>query len=521
MADNKPKHRKLASIGNYQLLSLRLGEGSFSKVELANHVVLHKKVALKVIRIREIEDPYVKNNLHREAAVMAKLNHPNVVRLHEVCNHSEFFCLAMDFYSGGTICELVCQSESGKLDELVAKIYFKQMMDGLNHIHSRGVIHRDIKLENIFLNHDKSVAVIGDFGLSNFWTPSANLKTRCGSAEYAAPELLDRKQNYTPAIDIWSSGVVLFAMLTGQLPFNAEESCNKVTKLYEQIRNGLSEINFNLLNSVSIEAKKLLCNILTVDVSKRITMPQIKFHSWFADEDFSEDSSFPDLTLDMQMEVAKSVQTKLKLDQWNPTQVLAYVMSSKGRFGKTAGCFNLLAREAQRNLQESKAIVKPPMLKAAMFNSNQSLEKPVIDEASQGSSRMSQKVPKKFIVHQEDPREESRHPKSFWETGQGRAAVFALSQLRSEQVVAKEESSNPITLMPHPPPSTSQKRKEMVVRPFFKPEKMNQWRRSIRPVSGQQRFGRLKRVDTNPDDDVDVLDLYSRKPLGKIDPNVL
>merc|ERR1712227_584651 len=293
-------------------------------------------------------------------------------------------------------------------------------MDGLNHIHNRGIIHRDIKLENIFLNHDKSVAVIGDFGLSNFWIPGAQLKTRCGSAEYAAPELLDKKKSYTSAIDIWSSGVVLFAMLTGQLPFNAEETCNKVTQLYEQIKMGLSEANFNLLRSVSIEARKLLCNILAVDVSKRIIMQQIKFHSWFVDEEFSKDSGYPDLTLDMQMEVAKSVQTKLKLYQWNPTQILAYVMSSKGRFGKTAGCFNLLAREAQRNLQESKAIVKPPTIKAATLNRNQSLEEPVIDEASQGSSRMSHKVPKKFVVHQEDSREESRHPKSFWETGQGR-----------------------------------------------------------------------------------------------------
>ena len=519
MAANKPKHRKLASIGNYQLLSLRLGEGSFSKVELANHVVLHKKVAIKVIRIREIEDPYVKKNLHREAAVMAKLNHPNVVRLHEVCSHAEFFCLAMDFYSGGTLCELVCQSESGKLDELVAKIYFKQMMDGLNHIHNRGIIHRDIKLENIFLNHDKSVAVIGDFGLSNFWTPGAQLKTRCGSAEYAAPELLDKKKSYTPAIDIWSSGVVLFAMLTGQLPFNAEETCNKVTQLYEQIKMGLSEANFNLLRSVSIEARKLLCNILAVDVSKRIQMPQIKCHSWFSDEDFSEESGFQDLSLDMQMEVAKSVQTKLKLDQWNPTQILAYVMSSKGRFGKTAGCYNLLAIEAQRSLQESKAIVKPPTFKITEPSKILSSQKSGKDEATQSCSLRKQTSQKK-LVHQEKPREKPKEEphlaKSFWETGQGRAAVFALSQLRSEQVEAKEEFSDPIIAMP-PSLPTSQRR-DKVIRPFFMPKKM-EWRRSIRPVTGHQRLGRLKRVDTVPDDDVDVTN--PRKPLGKIDPNVV
>ena len=93
------RHRKLASIGNYQLMSLCLGEGSFSKVELAKHVILNTTVALKVIRIQEIQDPYVKKNLRREAAVMARLNHANVVRIFEVCSHHDFFCIVMDFLS--------------------------------------------------------------------------------------------------------------------------------------------------------------------------------------------------------------------------------------------------------------------------------------------------------------------------------------------------------------------------------------------------------------------------------------
>ena len=85
MASSKPKQRKLASVGNYQLMSLRLSEGSFSKVELANHTILNTKVALKVIRLKEIDDPYVIKNLKREALVMSKLSHPNIVQLHEVC----------------------------------------------------------------------------------------------------------------------------------------------------------------------------------------------------------------------------------------------------------------------------------------------------------------------------------------------------------------------------------------------------------------------------------------------------
>ena len=154
MSTQNNKQRRLAAIGNYQLMSLRLGEGSFSKVELVNHVILNKKLALKVIKVSEIKDPYVMKNLHRESAIMAKLDHPNVVKLYEVCSHAEFFCLAMDHYSGGNLCDLVCQSESSKIEEKRARIFYNQIMNGLQYIHRQGIIHRDIKLENIFLTQD-------------------------------------------------------------------------------------------------------------------------------------------------------------------------------------------------------------------------------------------------------------------------------------------------------------------------------------------------------------------------------
>merc|ERR1719394_578794 len=122
------------------------------------------------------------------------------------------------------------------------------------------------------------------------------------------------------------------------------------------------------MKSVSFQARSLLSNVLCVDVDMRFSVTQIKCHSWIHDVDLLDEPDFPSLSVDQQMEVARNVQAKLKLVQWKPEQILAYVMSAKGKFGKTAGCFNLLAREAQRNLQESKAIVKPPTFKAATLN---------------------------------------------------------------------------------------------------------------------------------------------------------
>ena len=370
----------------------------------------------------------------------------------------------------------------------------------MNHIHRQGIIHRDIKLENIFLSKDKSVAVIGDFGLSNFFTPASQLKTRCGSAEYAAPELLDKTKNYDKSIDIWSSGVVLFAMLTGQLPFNAEDNKNKVSVLFDQIRLGLTERHLNLLNSLSVELNSLLCQVLCVDVTKRLTVAQIMSHSWFNDVQCPAEDQVSDLNLEQQMEVAKLVQQKLKLSQWSPEQVLAYVMSARGKYGKTAGCYNLLARDLVANTNKLVPVIKP-----ATFGATVSVTKPSSVKASTVPNSITVKTAKvpatsgaepssgKMDVSQPetDKRSENeRSGQSFWQTGQGQAAVFALSQLKQAQS-SKKESPKPVDNK-----KLSSARQELVVKPFFKPDKLNHWRRSIKPAPGNKRLGRLKRVDT-------------------------
>ena len=172
-----------SSIGNYKLTPTTLGKGSFSKVVLANHVILNKQVALKVVTLHKIKDPYVSKNLKREPAIMANLSHPNIVSLHEVVSVGDFYCLVLDFYPGGNLCDMIGDQEGYKLEEEVARCLFKQILAGLGYLHSKSIIHRDIKLENILLDKTQTKAVIADFGLSNFWDANTRLKTRCGSAE--------------------------------------------------------------------------------------------------------------------------------------------------------------------------------------------------------------------------------------------------------------------------------------------------------------------------------------------------
>ena len=321
---------------------------------LARHIILNKQVAVKKMTLSSIKDSYVRKNLWREVSIMARLNHPNVVSLFEVCSFGDFFCLVMDLYPGGSLCDFVQDHPQGHLDEVQAKSFMKQLVSGLSYIHSKGIIHRDIKLDNVFLSQDKTVVSIGDFGLSNFWSPVSNLQTRCGSAEYAAPELFNKEESYDLAIDVWSLGVLLYTMLCGQFPFQVKGGHNDLKELINVIRNGLTEKHIKYLSHLSPECKLLLSQLLMVERSSRISLEEVNYHSWFfgVDELKKERASVVQLSLENQMMVAKKVKEKLKLNHLSEEKILSYVMSRKGRFGKTAGCFNLLAKEMIKKINE-------------------------------------------------------------------------------------------------------------------------------------------------------------------------
>ena len=122
MAGASVNQRRLAAIGNYQLSSVVLGKGSFSRVQMAYHVILNKKVALKVLTLSQIKDPYILRNLQREANIMSLLNHPRVVALYEVCSSKDFFCFALDYFPGGNLCDYVQTNPKGRISEKEARL---------------------------------------------------------------------------------------------------------------------------------------------------------------------------------------------------------------------------------------------------------------------------------------------------------------------------------------------------------------------------------------------------------------
>ena len=137
----------------------------------------------------------------------------------------------MEFVSGGELFDYIVKKQ--KLKEAEACKFFQQIICGVEYLHELGIVHRDLKPENLLLDHEKNIRLV-DFGLSNTYKQGEMLKTACGSPCYAAPEMINGLQYYGSRVDVWSCGVILFAMVAGYLPFEDKSTA----KLYQKILSG-------------------------------------------------------------------------------------------------------------------------------------------------------------------------------------------------------------------------------------------------------------------------------------------
>ena len=259
---------------DHYILDRTLGTGGFGKVKLAIHEYTGTKVAIKIINKKLIKSQKFSSKIQREIRLMKYFNHPNTIKLYQVLDTAQNIFVVMEYVPGGELFELV--NETGGFEPALARKYFRQIIDGVEYCHQNLVSHRDLKLENILIN-EKGLIKIADFGLSNFMKDGQFLKTSCGSLHYAAPEIV-LGLHYTGAeIDIWSCGVILFAMLTGSLPFEEEDKAVVV----EKITRG----QYVLPHMLSEDAKDLISKMLKVNPLERISILEIKRHPWFMSSD--------------------------------------------------------------------------------------------------------------------------------------------------------------------------------------------------------------------------------------------
>ena len=267
----------IRSIGDYQIIRT-IGSGSTGKVKLGVNLRTQKKVAIKIISKKYIHDPGKKSKetpasrkrrILREAAILNLVHHPNIVRLYDLYITEEYYCMVFEYVDGAQMLDFIINQ--GKMKESQAQKFFSQLLSAVSYCHENGIVHRDLKIENVLIDSEGNIKLV-DFGLSNFFDPNDKLRTFCGSLYFAAPELL-RGIYYTgPEIDIWSLGIILYVLVCGKVPFDDKS----LTALHEKIKSG----KFELSDKLTSKCQNLLQSMIEVDPKRRSRMDEILKHPW-------------------------------------------------------------------------------------------------------------------------------------------------------------------------------------------------------------------------------------------------
>ncbi|XP_068621729.1 serine/threonine-protein kinase par-1 [Battus philenor] len=275
MANNiKPNHKhfpidQLVCVGNYEL-EKTIGTGNFAVVKLATHVITKTKVAIKIIDKARLDEDNLKKTF-REIAIMKKLRHPHIVRLYQVMESAHTLYLVTEYAPNGEIFDHLVSK--GRMPESEAARAFAQMVAAVGYCHSNGVVHRDLKAENLLLDRDMNIK-LADFGFSNEYSSGTAMATWCGSPPYAAPELFEGRIYDGPKTDIWSLGVVLYVLVCGALPFDG-------STLHE-LRNVVLSGKFRIPYFMSQECEHLIRHMLVVEPEKRLSLRGVARHRWLA-----------------------------------------------------------------------------------------------------------------------------------------------------------------------------------------------------------------------------------------------
>lgn len=262
-----------SQVGNWEFANT-LGEGAYGEVKLALNTKTSETRAVKIISLNLLND---KTAIQKEVLIHKTLNHENVIKYFQSFQQLDKFYIILEYASGGELFDRI-EPDFGMNNDLAHK-YFCQLVNGVEYLHSKGIVHRDIKPENLLLN-DLDHIKIADFGLATLFQYRGNermLTSPCGTAPYVAPEVLSKSEYKAQPTDIWSCGIVLVAMLAGELPW--DKPVIECPDFVAWIKNN----SYQKTPWCKIEnsALSLMRNILTYDPLQRFTIRQIKSCTWF------------------------------------------------------------------------------------------------------------------------------------------------------------------------------------------------------------------------------------------------
>ena len=288
-----------------------LGEGAFGLVYLGKHKISGVERAIKNINKDQANlTKEEEKTLIKEINILKTLDHPNIMKVYEYFNTPECFSIVSELCTGG---ELFKKIENNNLSENVARYVMKQLLSAVAFIHKNGIIHRDLKPENILLEEEEearkeyfTIKVI-DFGTSGKMKKGQKYKEVIGTPFYIAPEVLNN--NYDEKCDLWSCGIILYVMISGEPPFYGEND----NEIYAQILNTEVKFNQKVWDDISSEAKDLIQKLLNKNHRERLGAEEALGHPWIQNVDMKSINF-------LSVETLNAIITNLY--KYNATQIL-------------------------------------------------------------------------------------------------------------------------------------------------------------------------------------------------------
>ncbi|XP_071062897.1 serine/threonine-protein kinase BRSK2 isoform X7 [Pseudochaenichthys georgianus] len=255
-------------VGPYRL-EKTLGKGQTGLVKLGVHCITGQKVAVKIVNREKLSES-VLMKVEREIAILKLIEHPHVLKLHDVYENNKYLYLVLEHVSGGELFDYLVKK--GRLTPKEARKFFRQIISALDFCHSHSICHRDLKPENLLLDEKNNIR-IADFGMASLQVGDSLLETSCGSPHYACPEVIRGEKYDGRRADVWSCGVILFALLVGALPFDHDN----LRQLLEKVKSGV----FHMPHFIPPDCQSLLKGMIEVNPEKRLTLEAIQKHAWY------------------------------------------------------------------------------------------------------------------------------------------------------------------------------------------------------------------------------------------------
>ncbi|XP_010280183.1 PREDICTED: maternal embryonic leucine zipper kinase [Phaethon lepturus] len=420
----------------YYELHETIGTGGFAKVKLARHLLTGEKVAIKIMDKLALGDDLPRVKIEIDA--MKNLSHQHICQLYHVIETSKKIFMVLEYCPGGELFDYIVSKD--RLSEEEARVFFRQIVSAIAYVHSQGYAHRDLKPENLLIDEEHNLKLI-DFGLCA--KPKGgldyHLNTCCGSPAYAAPELIQGKAYIGSEADIWSMGVLLYALLCGFLPFDDDN----VMGVYRKIMRG----KYSIPKWLSPSSTLLLNQMLQVDPKKRITVKHLLSHPWLMqgysdavlwqskyalahlDEDcVTELSVFHKQSRETILELI----SEWKYDQMSATYLL--LQSQKAR-GKRV-CLKVPCQTAHASTTQSSGLEsEKTMTHEGMPDCSEVLCVFESVDFSDAASLLQESLLEEFILHTYRTKQNSRHDAQLDDT------EFTLSTAVTRKVASKKQEN--------------------------------------------------------------------------------